>query len=72
MLFRSDLAKKLGYEPENVLVLEDMPTCIKTAYNSGFITVAVYDNNSKDYDNVKKANSHLFIDNFKELIDALK
>ena len=67
-----DLAKKLGYEPENVLVLEDMPTCIKTAYKSGFITVAVYDSNSKDYDQVKKDNSHLFINNFKELIDNLE
>ena len=67
-----DLAKKLGYEPENVLVLEDMPICIKTVYKNGFITVAVYDNNSKAYDQMKKDNSHLFINNFKELIDLLK
>lgn len=67
-----DLAKKLGYEPENVLVLEDMPTCIKTAFKSGFITVAVYDDNSNAYDQVKKDNSHLFINSFKELIDNLE
>ena len=36
-----DLAKKLGSEPRNTLVLEDMPTCVKTAFKSGFITVAV-------------------------------
>ena len=67
-----DLAKKLGAEPQNTLVLEDMPTCVKTAFKSGFITVAVYDNASKDYDEEKKNNSTLFINNFYELLEALK
>ena len=67
-----DLAKKLGFEPQNTLVLEDMPTCVKTAFKSGFITVAVYDHASKRYDQEKKDNSLLFIHNFFELIDALK
>ena len=67
-----DLAKKLGFEPQNTLVLEDMPTCVKTAFKSGFITIAVYDNASKRYDQEKKDNSLLFIHNFFELIDALK
>ena len=49
-----DLAKKLGAEPQNTLVLEDMPTCVKTAFKSGFITVAVYDHASKEYDSDKK------------------
>ena len=56
----------------NTLVLEDMPTCVKTAFKSGFITVAVYDNSSKDYDQVKKDNSHLFINNFYELLQYLR
>ena len=67
-----DLAKKLGSEPRNTLVLEDMPTCVKTAFKSGFITVAVYDPDSKEYDEQKKRDSHLFIKDFAELIKELK
>ena len=67
-----DLAKTLGAEPQNTLVLEDMPTCIKTAFKNGFITVAVYDNASKDYDEQKTKDSHLFIRNFDELIKEIK
>lgn len=67
-----DLAKKMGFEPQNTLVLEDMPTCVKTANKSGFITVAVYDNASKAYDKEKKDNSLLFINDFQELINNLE
>ena len=67
-----DLAKKLGSEPQNTLVLEDMPTCVKTAFMSGFITVAVYDDASKAYNELKKIYSHEFINNFGELIDKLQ
>lgn len=67
-----DLADKLGSTPQNTLVLEDMPTCIKTAFKSGFLTVAVYDNASKEYDQIKKDNSLLFIHDFYELLEVLK
>lgn len=67
-----DLAEKLGAKVENTLVLEDMPTCVKTAFKNGFITVAVYDNASKKYDKEKKDNSHLFINDFSELLKLLK
>ena len=67
-----DLAKKLGSKPQNTLVLEDMPTCVKTAFNNGFITVSVFDNASKEYDEQKRDNSHLFINNFHELIKELE
>lgn len=66
-----DLADKLGSKPENVLVLEDMPTCIKTAFKNGFLTVAVYDDASKTYSEEKKSNSILFINNFYELLEKL-
>ena len=66
-----DLAKQMEAKPENTLVLEDMPTCVKTAFKSGFVTVAVYDNASKDYDEQKKAESDLFIENFSELIGLI-
>ena len=67
-----DLAKRMDTLPENTLVLEDMPTCVKTAYKNNFITIAVYDESSKDYDLVKKENSHLFINNFYELLQYFK
>ena len=49
-----------------------MPTCVKTAYTSGFVTVAVYDNASKAFDEEKRSNSDLFLNNLKELLNALK
>ena len=67
-----DLAKKLGSEPRNTLVLEDMPTCVKTAFKSGFIAVAVYDHASKEYEEDKKQHSLLYINNFLELITKLE
>jgi len=67
-----DLAKLMGTKPEETLVLEDMPTCVKTANKSGFVTIAVYDNASKEYDQEKKDNSLLFITNFAELMALLK
>ena len=67
-----DLANKMGFKPENTIVLEDMPTCVKTAHNSGFITVAVFDNASKNYDQEKKNHSDLFINNFYELLELIK
>ena len=67
-----DLAQKMNSLPENTLVLEDMPTCVKTAHKSGFITVAVYDNASKAYEQEKRDHSVLFINDFSELINELK
>lgn len=66
------LADKMGTLPENTLVVEDMPTCIKTAHDAGFVTVAIYDKNSSKYDNEKRSNSDLFINSLNELIAALK
>lgn len=67
-----DLAEKMKTQKEFVLVIEDMPTCVKTAHSNGFITVAVFDKASKDFDEDKKSNSDLFINNFAELINLLK
>ena len=71
-LYMPCLAKRMDTLPENTLVLEDMPTCVKTAYKNNFITIAVYDESSKDYDLVKKENSHLFINSFYELLQYFK
>ena len=67
-----DLAKDMLSKPENTLVLEDMPTCIKTAFDNGFITIAVYDEASKNYDDQKRKYSHLFVNSLKELKNVLK
>ena len=67
-----DLTGKMNSKPENTLVLEDMPTCIKTVHDAGFVTVAVYDKASEKFDNEKKSNSDLFINNLNELADLLK
>lgn len=67
-----DLAKKMSSKPENTLVLEDMPTCIKTVFKEGFITIAVYDNASKQYETDKINNSHLYIKSFNELLDKIR
>ena len=67
-----DLVDKMHSKPENTLVLEDMPTCLKTVYDAGFITVAVYDNASRQYEKEKRQYSHLYINNFFELIEKLK
>lgn len=66
------LAEKMHSPKDNTIVIEDMPTCVKTAYQNGFITVAINDPASKDYNEDKRSNSDLFIDNFYELIDLLK
>ena len=66
------LAEKMSAKKENTMVIEDMPTCIKTAFNNGFITVAVHDNASAQFEEQKRKYSHLYINNFFELIDELK
>ena len=67
-----DVAGMLNTKPENTLVFEDMVTCIKTAHKGGFVTVAVYDKSSKDYDEEKRCHSDLFINSFKDIIGLLE
>ena len=67
-----DLAKQLSSSPENTIVFEDMPTCVKTAHKSGFITIAVFDNASSAFDEEKRSHSDLFINNFDEILSLLK
>ena len=67
-----DLADALLSKPENTLVLEDMPTCVKTAFKSGFITVAIYDHASRAYEEEKRKYSHLYVKSFYELVETIK
>ena len=67
-----DLVEKMQTKPESTLVLEDMPTCLKTVHDIGFPTVAVFDKASEKYEEEKRSNSDLFINSFVELLDLLK
>ena len=66
------LAEQMHVDKEKVLVFEDMPTCVKTAYKAGFLTVAVYDKTSEKYDKEKRLYSNLYINNFNEILNVLK
>ena len=66
------LAEQMHVDKEKVLVFEDMPTCVKTAYKAGFLTVAVYDKASEKYDKEKRLYSNLYINNFNEILNVLK
>lgn len=67
-----DLVDKMQTKVGNTLVLEDMPTCLKTVHSIGFPTVAVYDKASEKFDEDKRFNSDLYINSFNELIKLLK
>lgn len=62
------VANKLNCKREETAVFEDISVGLKTAYENGFISVAVYDEHSKKEDELKRKFSHLFIYNFKELL----
>ena len=62
------VAQKLQIERENIAVFEDISVGLKTAYENGFVSVAVYDDHSKKEDDIKRKYSHLFIYNFNELL----
>lgn len=62
------VANKLKEKPENILVFEDIHIGLKTAYENGFISIGVYDENSKSDDNLKKKYSYRFIHDFSELL----
>lgn len=68
----SYLAEKMNALPENTLVLEDMPTCIKTCHDNGFITIAVFDHSSAAFNEEKRSNSDLFVNDLNEVITLLE
>ena len=66
------ISEMFSINRENVLVVEDMITGLKTAYNNGYITVGVYDKNTVIDIEENKKYSHLFIKKFIDLIDVIK
>ena len=62
------VADKLNEDVENIAVFEDISVGLKTAYENGFLAIAVYDEHSKKEDHLKEKYSHLFIHDFAELL----
>ena len=62
------VAITLNEKRENIAIFEDISVGLKTAYENGFVSVAVYDEHSKKEDDLKRKYSHLFIYNFDELL----
>lgn len=64
------VAEKLNEKPENIAVFEDIHIGLKTAYENGYLSIAVYDLHSKDED-LKRKYCHLYINDFKEIIEKM-
>lgn len=62
------VAEKLNVKREETAVFEDIAVGLKTAYENGYISVAVYDKNSIKDEELKRKYSHLYINDFKELL----
>lgn len=63
---------QFGTKRENSLVVEDMLQAEMTAFSNGYFVVGVNDKNSVTHPEENKKYCHLFIDNFKQLIDEIK
>ena len=59
---------KLNEKPCNVAVFEDIHIGLKTAFENGYMAIAVYDHHYKD-EELKRKYSHIYINNFKEIIE---
>ena len=64
------VADKLNEKPENIVIFEDIHIGLKTAYENGYLSIAVYDNHSKD-EQLKRKYSHLYINDFIEIIEKM-
>jgi len=62
------IIEKFGVKREETIVVEDALAGLKTAFDHGYCAIAMYDKSFEKIDNLKKANSHLFIYSLKELI----
>lgn len=60
-------ASKLGVEPEECVVYEDILVGVKSSKNGGFYTVAIYDDRSKDDKNAIMNIADKYINDFTEI-----
>lgn len=63
------VSEKLNIKPEETLVLEDVVTGLKTAFENGYISIAVYDKNTSSSHEEMCQNSYKYIYSLKELIN---
>ena len=64
------VADRLNEKPSNIAVFEDIYIGLKTAFENGYFSIAVYDHHDKD-ENLKKKYSHVYINDFKEIIEKM-
>lgn len=62
-------AGECNVKPENCLVFEDIPVGIEAGHNAGMKVCAVFDEYSKDVDDVKHQKADYYINNFNEIFN---
>ena len=62
------LTDKFKIDPRNTLVIEDIPTPLKTAYDNGYISVGIEDGSSVKMKEEKLKYSYFYINDFKDLL----
>lgn len=66
-----EAARKLGFAPEECVVVEDSHIGIASAKTAGFFTVGVFDKASEKYAGFVKENSDIYVNSLSELTQLL-
>lgn len=66
------ISNLFSLDRDQVAVIEDMLTALKTAFDNGYTAIGIYDKNSVINVEDNKNNSHIFIENYRELIEIIK
>ena len=65
------VASRFNLHKDNIMILEDLPEAMETAFKAGYFTIGVYDKNtSKNIDRCKSC-CNRFIHSFDELISLI-
>ena len=64
-------SKDIDVLPSDCLVFEDVIMGIKAGINAGMKVCAVYDEHSKDTDDIKKKEADYYIDSFEEILETV-
>ena len=62
------LSSKFGIQPGNTIVIEDIPTPLKTAFDNGYITIGIDDPSSIKMREEKLKYSNIYINDFRDLL----
>lgn len=66
------IARHFGFDRNQVAIAEDMLTSLMTAYNNGYISIGIYDKNSVVDRKENEKYSHIYIDDYRDLIKKIK